>query len=208
MEILVELESSARRIRYHKVRFTVKLHGSTADQGRFLISTGGLKVDGIEVLARGKAGQPTVSAEYCISQCCQLGPDDCQYMWVIWGSCFAVSCQSESDSCDPVPLKSSSLYPSFSNIESVYVEMLFHNKSSTRPTPTERTFGSLQGEEDRTELNGVEQDGAADQDIVTVDGAVDALPVARAGGDVLVVLPQTTATLYGNRSTDDKVKDV
>lgn len=35
----------------------------------------------------------TKSAVKCLQKCCDLGPKDCQYIWVFKSKCFAVACQ-------------------------------------------------------------------------------------------------------------------
>ena len=50
-----------------------------------------------------KVSEATVNT--CGRACCQLGPDKCQYVWIVGSKCMAVSCPpSKKDLCEPVEL--------------------------------------------------------------------------------------------------------
>jgi len=125
--------------------------------------------------------------------------------------------------CRPVPVQSSSLYSSVSlDIDSVYVGVLFNKETISTPTMSpvstadERTKNMFRTLGEKTKANaggGIgrnESIGAKEGSELGPIGrtALDTEPVAHAGDDVLVVLPRTTAWLYGNQSTDDKVRIV
>ena len=138
-----------------------------------------------------------------------------------------MACKPGSNNiCQPVPLQSSSLYSSYSlDIPSVYVEVIFKETptiSLVSPT-SERSQNTFRSSMDNTiKTTKVDTDGGgigreksiSDKDagkggselVDTGKTVSDADPVAHAGDDVLVVLPKTTALLYGNHSTDDKVR--
>ena len=41
-------------------------------------------------------------AQECVEKCCDMGPKQCQYIWVFKNSCFAVSCSVEvANLCEP-----------------------------------------------------------------------------------------------------------
>lgn len=76
------------------------------------IPTGQTKVDFISAfIISGLSGKQAIAR--CISQCCKLGPDKCQYAWLFTGKCFTVGCTEEgADKCVPlsVPSIKSSIY--------------------------------------------------------------------------------------------------
>ncbi len=37
----------------------------------------------------------------CVSFCCQLGPGECQYVWILEGQCYAVVCDLNPSNCEP-----------------------------------------------------------------------------------------------------------
>ena len=45
-----------------------------------------------------------ISQEDCTERCCRLGPSNCQYLWIFDDKCFAVSCNANPDSCQPISL--------------------------------------------------------------------------------------------------------
>lgn len=133
--------------------------------------SGGFKVDHIVEL--GEINSETVT-EDCLWKCCKLGHQNCQYIWIIWNQCFAISCNAESNACDSVELP-------FSTINSIYISMY--------TPPTEEREGVTSSPNWTGENSNV----------------VDLPPVANAGMDVTIHLPNNTVTLNGNKSTDDKV---
>lgn len=129
-------------------------------------------------------------------------------MWIIWGSCFAVACQSGSDMCDPITL------PSSSSIASIYVHMLFQDLPVVAPVSPgrERVVPyPVHTDEDKREGDMTDRGGSDRVDSkmggVTskLGGVSNSLPIANAGEDVVIVFPENTVKLYGNRSTDGKV---
>lgn len=130
----------------------------------------------------------TVSvAQECVLKCCQMGPENCQYVWIIWKKCFAVSCSASSaESCEPV------LVPPSGGISSIYVRVTLFESVDTAPTTTRDLVGDLIME------------GMHDS-----EGTTDQHPVANAGPDVVIHFPEeTSVTLDGTLSTDDKVRRV
>ncbi len=150
-------------------------------------------MDSIEVISKHEDDGSPVSLKYCYSQCCKLGPALCQYMWIVWNSCFAVSCGTYPDECRPIPLESSHLYSIA--LSSLYVKITYIT-NSTSSENGERTLGAKA----TPKKNG--------GTVTSRKVEVDASPVAQAGEDVFVVLPQTSVWLYGNGSTANKVRRI
>ncbi len=60
----------------------------------------------------------------CIQECCKLGPNLCQYVWIFTGKCFAVGC-TEENAHKCAPLKVSTLE------SSVYASIQYPSSSSS-----------------------------------------------------------------------------
>lgn len=100
------------------------VEGLTCDVGDVFaasIPTGQTKVDFISAFVVSSYSGKQAIAQ-CISQCCKLGPEKCQYAWLFTGKCFTVGCTQEgADKCLPL---------SVPNIKtSVYVQIQ-HSPSS------------------------------------------------------------------------------
>lgn len=122
-------------------------------------------------------------AQKCVRKCCEMGPENCQYVWIIWKKCFAVSCSSTSaDACEPI------LVPPSGDVSSIYMRVTVSDSVVTPSTTTQDIVGDLLME------------GAQEED-------TDLPPVANAGPDMVIHFPEeTSVTLDGTLSTDDKVR--
>ena len=129
-----------------------------------------------------------LSADRCLAKCCSLGPEACQYLWIIDTTCIAVACDSDKISnCEPksVPIsirKGSS---------SVYVAL----KHST-PSANE-----LENALDL--MSRFSSDGSKGKEDVLGDSP----PIAATLTDEIVItLPTNEVNIFGNHSKDDKVR--
>ncbi|XP_064391452.1 uncharacterized protein LOC135339305 isoform X2 [Halichondria panicea] len=127
-----------------------------------------------------------LSADRCLAKCCSLGPEACQYLWIIDTTCIAVACDSDKISnCEPksVPIsirKGSS---------SVYVAL----KHST-PSANE-----LENALDL--MSRFSSDGSKGKEDVLGDSP----PIAATLTDEIVItLPTNEVNIFGNHSKDDK----
>ena len=120
----------------------------------------------------------------CVYNCCQLGPEACQYLWVIKEHCYSISCPpNSSHACDPVNM------PFPSEMGSIYVAVDFSaNQLATN-----------------SKGNTHHEDNHHHEELGNDSENTDLPPVANAGPDVIIIFPENTVTLYGNGSTDDKV---
>lgn len=119
-------------------------------------------------------------AESCVSKCCQMGPENCQYLWIVLKYCYAVSCDSGSVDCEPIEL------PDSSSLDSIYF-------------PVTLDTGDL----DSTGGGGI---GVGNSDGMGTEGVItDLAPVANAGPDVTILYPKNSVTLNASLSTDDQV---
>ena len=64
----------------------------------YLSSSGQTHVEHVIAIGLG------VTQEDCTERCCRLGPSNCQYLWIFDDKCFAVSCNANPDSCQPISL--------------------------------------------------------------------------------------------------------
>ena len=96
----------------------------------------------MEAIYLGEAGSNSL-ARNCILRCCNLGPQACQYIWIIWGRCYAVSCNPDTAAdCQPKQL------PFVSQFDSIYFQMAWY-KHSLEPTgPYNGGGGGNKGEGD------------------------------------------------------------
>ena len=124
-----------------------------------------------------------LSADECISQCCSLGPERCQYLWVLKSTCIAVACEkSKMSSCFPQKAVSNGM-------QSVYVSMEHPKQVSD-------------GMEEALEwVNQFVRGGKGGGK----EGG-DSPPIAAARTDEIeITLPTNEVYIYGNHSKDDKV---
>ncbi len=67
------------------------------------IPTGRTSVSNIETTE-------VTSADTCIQECCDQGPDKCQFAWLFAKQCFLVGCtEEERDLCEPLQFKKSGI---------------------------------------------------------------------------------------------------
>ena len=92
--------------------------------------------DGLESVLLLLEGPEMVRSQ-CLQKCCELGPQQCQYLWLIRTKCFAVACSSFSTNCDPQALPAN--VPAYT---STYVKIQYNMDGSnplhpvTVPPPT------------------------------------------------------------------------
>ena len=126
-----------------------------------------------------------ISAEECLSRCCDLGQKRCQYLWVFKEACFSVGCDDDNIGCLP------QLLPVGVKVDSIYVKMQF-----------------VAMETDLDDVEELLDNQLADKDRNRIEGGVNEKgrpPVADAGGDMTVQLPVDVVHLYGNGSKSDQV---
>lgn len=137
----------------------------------------GFHVDHLKLLAE-HVTSATI-AEDCIMKCCQMGPERCQYVWIVWKQCYAVACSAGSDACQPAHMSSA-------GFNSIYIEVTLSDSTKV-PAPT------------RASENIMER--------VLEEDSSNQPPIANAGPDVVIHFPEeTSVTLDGTLSTDDKVR--
>lgn len=120
------------------------------------------------------------SAQECVLKCCELGSEICQYVWIVWSQCFAVSCTPTSSACAPIKMPTLSF-------NSIYFRV-------TSPGTTGGLSSQIPSLDDRLfEFEG--REGVS----------TNRPPVANAGPDVTIAYPkETSVTLDGTSSTDDE----
>ena len=129
-----------------------------------------------------KALGTAISAEECLSLCCDLGQERCQYLWVFKEACFSVGCDNNGIGCLP------QLLPVGVKIDSIYVKMQYAAMETDLDDVEELLDNQLV---DKSRNHGVDEKGHP--------------PVADAGRNVTVQLPVDVVHLYGNRSKSDQV---
>ena len=127
-----------------------------------------------------------ITAEDCLSLCCNLGQKQCQYLWVFKEACFSVGCDNGNIGCLP------QLLPIGVKVDSIYVEMQYV-AMETDLDGVEELLDSQLVDKDRNKNN---KDGINEKEHPLV---------ADAGGDVTVRLPVDMMHLYGNASKSDHV---
>ena len=134
-----------------------------------------------------KALGTAISAEECLSRCCDLGQKQCQYLWVFKEACFSVGCgRDNSLGCQP------HLLPIGVKIDSIYVEMQYVAIETDLDDVEEILDNQLVDKNrDKGSKDGVNEKGHP--------------PVADAGGNMTVQLPVDVVHLYGNGSKSDQV---
>ena len=120
-----------------------------------------------------------ITAEDCLSRCCNLGQKRCQYLWVFKEACFSVGCDDGSIGCLP------QLLPIGVKVDSIYVQMQYV-AMETDLDNVEELLDSQLVDKDRNKNN---------------EGGINEKEhplVADAGGDMTVQLPVDVMHLYGN----------
>lgn len=146
------------------------------------VASDGFEVDHMQLLLeRVDTGG---SAQECVLKCCELGSEICQYVWIVWSQCFAVSCTPTSSACAPIKMPTLSFNSIYFRVTSPGT---IGGLSSQIPSLDDRLF-EFEGRE------GV---------------STNRPPVANAGPDVTIAYPkETSVTLDGTSSTDDEVSPV
>lgn len=137
--------------------------------------------------------------ENCILKCCELGPEDCQYVWIIWSRCYAVSCTENPSDCQPMQV------PHLTQFETIYFQISWSEHRPQQHSGREGVGGHRGSVDVNPSLDvlDVSEGGTSSSG---PSGADSAPPVANAGPDVIITYPEeTTVTLNGSLSTDDKV---
>lgn len=79
----------------------------------------------------------------CIQECCKLGPNLCQYVWIFTGKCFAVGC-TEENAHKCAPLKVSTLESSvYASIQYPSSSSSFSSQEQTVPGAVHATIAPL-----------------------------------------------------------------
>lgn len=79
---------------------------------RGYVPTGRTKVSYITIVDEEK-----VTTEQCMRECCDKGPEKCQYAWTFQGQCILIGCTQEDNGlCEPIKFLRQGL-------DSVYVEV-------------------------------------------------------------------------------------
>ena len=143
----------------------------------------GFGVDHLELIR--EQVRSVSAAHECILHCCQMGPKNCQYVWIVWEKCYAVWCTESSRACDPTYI------PPSENINSIYVQVMLTEPVVTPLTTPNSVVDDL--------LDEIAHEGASS----------NLSPVANAGPDIMIHFPEeTSVTLDGTSSTDDQVRQV
>ena len=143
----------------------------------FILHVANVNVDHLKALGT------AITAEECLSRCCDLGKERCQYLWVFKEACFSVGCDDSSIGCLP------QLLPIGVKIDSIYVKMQYV-AMETDLDDVEKLLDN-QLEDKSRKKGGINEKGRP--------------PVADAGGNMTVLLPVDVVHLYGNGSKSDKV---
>ena len=138
-----------------------------------IVQTATISVDHLKALGT------AISAEKCLSLCCKMGRDKCQYLWVFGEACFAVGCEHGGIGCLPQMLSKNV------KMDSVYLRMQYVVKDT-----------------DLDDFEDLLDDHLSDKD---KDKQGHPPPVADAGADIVVTLPNDVVYIYGNGSKGDQV---
>ena len=167
----------------------------------------------------------------CVLKCCELGPEQCQYVWILWKRCYAVSCSHQSAECQPMEI------PFVTDFDSIYFQV---NWSSGEPVPPTELghegAGGREGVQDPEEAGGhegvqdpegagghegvqdpegaggreggteepegVENHGGREGELGDAGVTGQVPPLANAGPDVTITYPdQTSVILTGSQSS-------
>ena len=74
----------------------------------------------------------------CFQQCCMLGVDRCQYLWIFRNKCYAVGCSLQSNYCDP-----QLVHPNVPPATSTYFEVYYSYGGQVHQTSVSPTLDSL-----------------------------------------------------------------
>ncbi len=183
-----------------------------------------LKLDGLQYLGR------RTSIEKIVVECCQLGSEKCQYLWIYGDDCYAVSCTTTPQACEPTHQQrdqatTTSIYVKIEHNSNILKEWNTRNdisneadKHPTRPNPTRPNpppatpltpSPAIPPNAPPATPPNAPPATPPNAPPATPSNAPppssDVPPVADAGPDRTIRLPENSVTLLGDKSYDDKV---